>query len=36
LIKWTGNPLSAAWYVTPACMLSFCALMLFKERRFET
>jgi MFS transporter, MHS family, proline/betaine transporter len=35
LIKWTGNPLSAAWYVAPACGVSFCALMLFKERRYE-
>lgn len=33
LIKWTGDPLSAAWYVTPACCVSFCALVLFKERR---
>ncbi|MEM5310807.1 MFS transporter [Paraburkholderia sp. JHI869] len=36
LIKWTGDPLSAAWYVAPACMVSFCALMLFKERRVKT
>ncbi|RQR24000.1 MFS transporter [Burkholderia sp. Bp9143] len=35
LIKWTGDPLSAAWYVAPACGVSFCALMLFKERRAE-
>ena len=35
LIRWTGNPMSAAWYVAPACGVSFCALMLFKERRFE-
>jgi MHS family proline/betaine transporter-like MFS transporter len=35
LIKWTGNPLSAAWYVAPACAVSFCALMLFRERRYE-
>jgi MHS family proline/betaine transporter-like MFS transporter len=35
LIKWTGDPTSAAWYVAPACAVSFCALMLFKERRFE-
>jgi MFS family permease len=32
LIKWTGDPMSAAWYVTPACVVSFCALLLFKER----
>jgi MFS transporter, MHS family, proline/betaine transporter len=36
LIRWTGNPMSAAWYVAPACAVSFCALMLFKEKRFET
>jgi MHS family proline/betaine transporter-like MFS transporter len=36
LIRWTGDPMSAAWYVAPACVVSFCALMLFKERRFET
>ena len=35
LIKWTGDPLSAAWYVAPACGVSFCAVMLFKERRIE-
>ncbi|MBN3787981.1 MFS transporter [Burkholderia sp. Ac-20353] len=35
LIKWTGDPLSAAWYVAPACGVSFCALMLFKERHAE-
>ncbi len=35
LIKWTGNPMSAAWYVTPACAVSFCALLLFKERPFK-
>jgi MFS transporter, MHS family, proline/betaine transporter len=36
LIRWTGDPMSAAWYVAPACAVSFCALMLFKEKRFET
>lgn len=36
LIRWTGDPMSAAWYVAPACGVSFCALMLFKERRFKT
>jgi len=36
LIKWTSDPLSAAWYVVPACGVSFCALLLFKERRAET
>lgn len=33
LIKVTSNPMSAAWYVTPCCLISFCALLLFKERR---
>jgi MFS transporter, MHS family, proline/betaine transporter len=32
LIKWTGNPMSAAWYVAPACLVSFCAVLLFKEK----
>jgi MHS family proline/betaine transporter-like MFS transporter len=36
LIKWTGNPLSAAWYVTLACVASFCAFMKFDEQRNET
>jgi len=36
LIRWTGDPMSAAWYVAPACVVSFCALTLFKERRLET
>nr|WP_243750995.1 MFS transporter [Paraburkholderia sp. BL10I2N1] len=35
LIKWTGDHLSAAWYVAPMCGVSFCALILFKERRAE-
>lgn len=35
LIKTTGDPMSAAWYVTPSCLLSFFALILFKERRAE-
>jgi MHS family proline/betaine transporter-like MFS transporter len=35
LIKWTGDPMSAAWYVAPACAVSFCALMLFRERPRE-
>jgi len=33
LIKWTGNPMSAAWYVASACTLSFVALILLKEQR---
>jgi MFS transporter, MHS family, proline/betaine transporter len=36
LIKWTGNPLSAAWYVALACVTSFCAFVLFDERRSAT
>jgi MHS family proline/betaine transporter-like MFS transporter len=36
LIKWTGNPLSVAWYVTLACVASFCAFMKFDEQRNET
>ncbi|WP_310631677.1 MFS transporter [Paraburkholderia sp.] len=35
LVKWSGNPLAAAWYVTPACCVSLCAVALFKERREE-
>lgn len=33
LIKWTGDPVSAAWYVAPACLVSFLAVLAFKERR---
>ncbi|MFS2103034.1 MFS transporter [Ralstonia sp. Ralssp135] len=33
LIKWTGDPVSAAWYVAPACLVSFVAVLAFKERR---
>jgi MHS family proline/betaine transporter-like MFS transporter len=32
LVKWTGNPMSAAWYVALACLVSFCAVILFKEQ----
>ena len=32
LIKWTGDPVSAAWYVAPACLVSFVAVLAFKER----
>lgn len=35
LIKWTGKPMAAAWYVAPACAASFCATLLFRERRVE-
>ncbi len=31
LIKWTGNPMAVAWYVTGACLLSVVSLVLFKE-----
>lgn len=31
LVKWTGDPMSAAWYVAPACLVSLCAVILFKE-----
>ena len=31
LIKWTGDPVSAAWYVAPACLVSFVAVLAFKE-----
>ncbi|KXU83210.1 MFS transporter [Paraburkholderia monticola] len=33
LIKWTGDPMAVAWYVAPACLVSFCALLFFPERR---
>jgi MHS family proline/betaine transporter-like MFS transporter len=33
LIKLTGNPMSAAWYVTLACVVNFCALVRFREQR---
>ncbi len=32
LIKSTGDPMSASWYVMPACLVSFVAVVLFKER----
>ena len=32
LVKWTGNPMSVAWYVAPACLVSFVAVMMFRER----
>lgn len=35
LIRSTGNPMSAAWYVALSCLISFCALLLFKERRAQ-
>jgi MHS family proline/betaine transporter-like MFS transporter len=36
LIKWTGDPMSATWYVAPACAVSFWAVVAFKERRVES
>ncbi|PMS33388.1 MHS family proline/betaine transporter-like MFS transporter [Trinickia symbiotica] len=36
LIEWTGDPISAAWYVALACLVSFCALILFREQRAQT
>lgn len=33
LIDRTGNPLSAGWYVQICCILSFVALLLFRERK---
>jgi MFS transporter, MHS family, proline/betaine transporter len=35
LVKWTGDPMSAVWYIAPSCLASFCAAALFKERREE-
>ena len=35
LVKWTGDPMSAVWYIAPSCALSFCAAALFEERRAE-
>jgi MHS family proline/betaine transporter-like MFS transporter len=31
-VKWTGNPMSADWYVAPTCFVSFCSVILFRER----
>ena len=36
LIKWTGDPLSAGWYVAWASLVSFVAAVLFKERPVRT
>ncbi|WP_240648071.1 MFS transporter [Pararobbsia silviterrae] len=33
LVRWTGDPMSVAWYVAPACLVSFIACGLFDERR---
>ncbi|MGH8785138.1 MAG: MFS transporter [Cupriavidus necator] len=35
LIKLTGNPMSAAWYMGSTCLLSFGAVVLIKEKRTE-
>jgi MHS family proline/betaine transporter-like MFS transporter len=36
LIKATGDPMSAGWYVALSCLISFCASLIFKERRYAT
>ncbi|MDE1178995.1 MFS transporter [Paraburkholderia sp.] len=36
LIRMTGNPMAAAWYVAPACFVSFCAVALFREHARHT
>jgi MFS transporter, MHS family, proline/betaine transporter len=33
LIKWTGNPMSIAWYVAPCCLLSVGAALGLRENR---
>jgi MHS family proline/betaine transporter-like MFS transporter len=33
LIKWTGDPVSIAWYVAPCCLLSAGAVLGLKEKR---
>lgn len=33
LIKASGDPMAATWYVAPCCLISFVSLLLFKERR---
>lgn len=33
LVGWTGNPMSITWYVVPACLVSWVACALFRERR---
>jgi len=35
LVKWTGGPMSAVWYIAPSCAVSFVAAALFEERRAE-
>jgi MHS family proline/betaine transporter-like MFS transporter len=35
LIQWSGDPVSAVWYVVPASAVSVVALMLFEERQAE-
>jgi MHS family proline/betaine transporter-like MFS transporter len=34
LIKWTGDPVSIAWYVAPCCLLSAGAVLRLKEGRW--
>ncbi|WP_432260460.1 MFS transporter [Cupriavidus sp. TMH.W2] len=36
MIKWTGDPMSAAWYMVLTCLLSFSAVVLLKEQPRET
>lgn len=33
LIKWASDPMAATWYAAPACLVGFCALLMFPERR---
>jgi MHS family proline/betaine transporter-like MFS transporter len=33
MIKLSGNPMSAAWYMAATCLLSFGAVVLIKEQR---
>ncbi len=35
LIKWTGDPVSVAWYVAPCCLLSAGAVLGLKEGRWD-
>jgi MHS family proline/betaine transporter-like MFS transporter len=35
LIKWTGDPVSIAWYVVPCCLLSAGAVLGLKEKRWD-
>ncbi|WP_455281665.1 hypothetical protein [Cupriavidus necator] len=35
MIKLTGNPMSAVWYMAATCLLSFDAVVLIKDKRSE-